>query len=308
MALTDYTLLQLRTRVADDFGVDVGITAVKNIVDAKINDAIQWIVRRKQNWPWMRKPAVVNVDAAVTETGDFTKAGVTVANVTSPVGVARDILTTDTSGTLPATGWMISAADATSYTLDAQYLAATEATKSFRIVKGIFQLPTDFLRMEKVLIDESLPNPRTLYLTPDRFEKKILTENLVGVRDRVFTVKADPLLTDDRKYLFIYPYYSAVSVIRYFYWFDPQALSADGDIPIIPRVNRMVLLHAAEWMFAVAREDSEKATFYRDMALDGLERMTEHYELTDDPEEDTAAEFEEPDWITPPAGYEDFPR
>lgn len=62
MALEDYTLVSIRTRLAEEFGVDiVNQTENADIIDKRINDAIAWVVNRRKNWPWMEKEASLDV-------------------------------------------------------------------------------------------------------------------------------------------------------------------------------------------------------------------------------------------------------
>lgn len=61
MALENYDLVSLRTRLAEEFGIDTSIGANVTTIDRRINDAISWIVNRRKNWPWLEREISLDV-------------------------------------------------------------------------------------------------------------------------------------------------------------------------------------------------------------------------------------------------------
>tara|TARA_R110000751_G_scaffold300963_1_gene413030 strand:+ start:6247 stop:8241 length:1995 start_codon:yes stop_codon:yes gene_type:complete len=55
MALETYDLGSLRTRLGEEFGIDITISANALAIDRRINDAVTWIVNRRKNWPFLER-------------------------------------------------------------------------------------------------------------------------------------------------------------------------------------------------------------------------------------------------------------
>ena len=300
MVLLDYTLADIRTHALEEFGITSN-TVNDAIVDRRINQALFWLVQRRPNWPWLNLQFVYDIPQPTSTTGDFTQDSRTVLNV--PVALTqRAIVTTQASGTRPSTGFLVVQFSGTTLTLDEQYLGAAVVALPLRQVSGIFQLPNDFIRLdEKPILGNDLANPRLTFKTPTEFDA-IRRANLnLTLRDSFYTVTQDPLDSIDNKYLWVYPYLAQRDVLRIRYWQDPPKLVANGDIPVVPRIDRPVLLSAAMWYIAQWQKDVELVAFYKAEALEGLERMTQEYELTDDLED--ARDSGDPGWIIPPSGY-----
>jgi len=71
MVYEDYNLLSIRTRLSEEFGIDiVNIADNLTIIDKRINDAVAWIVNRRKNWPWMEDDANIDVGELSTSLVD----------------------------------------------------------------------------------------------------------------------------------------------------------------------------------------------------------------------------------------------
>lgn len=310
MALEDYTLQGIRDRIKEDFGLSAD-TAMDAIIDKKINDALGWVTRRKKNWPWQETLVNIDVPAAATGTGDFTQGSRSVANVASATPVARDILTADTSSTLPSTGLLVEAFAGGTATLFQQWLDDTEVGKSFRLVKGFFQLPDDFVGMKSVTFEGALDDPRVFKRNPTVLSRLKQEETIINIRQKVYAVVQDPLsgtsAEDQRRYLEIFPYLTQLGVLHVRYWRVPPKLVNDADIPIIPHSDRMLLFYAASWFFSVAqREAQDTVAYYRDLSITELEKAIEEYEFADDATEEQDNESLTFNFIPGPPEFPEF--
>lgn len=61
MALETYDLATIRSWVSQEFGIDMSIADNKATANARINKAIEWVVNRRKNWPWMEKDTTIRV-------------------------------------------------------------------------------------------------------------------------------------------------------------------------------------------------------------------------------------------------------
>lgn len=61
MPLEDYSLGSLRTRLSEEFGIDLNVAANNSALDRRINDAIAWVVNRRKNWPWLERDTVIDI-------------------------------------------------------------------------------------------------------------------------------------------------------------------------------------------------------------------------------------------------------
>lgn len=308
MALEDYDLTALSSRIAREFRCDEADSALMTIVKEKVNDAQTWIVRRRPNWPWMKKHGVFDTVVAGVGTADFLKGSNTLLNVASVTPVKRQYITTESSGTKPSTGHLVTAFSAGTATIHGQFLGTTLVADVIRTVTGMFQLPDDFLRMDgPPLIMGAYPTSTELrYQDPELFQRNQYRQTPALLNNIRYTVTRDPLDEEERKYMLIYPYISDIRVIRYQYHRDCPELVDDADIPIIPRSDRTVLMNVAMWFFG-QRQDEQDVQIYMQQAMEGLERMTQEFEMVDDASEFVANDFE-PDFVLPPPGYEDFNR
>ena len=356
MAVEDYTLLQLRTRIAEEFGLDSAVTAVGDMIDRKINDALQWLKSRLRLATWSRLPTSIQVGDTSTSTttttvdsgrfdlaqltvsgtlgtastrqivnlsggdtdgfviqsiasdvytldapfigGDANKASITGMTLASPAVFTVSATTVQSGDTaLPDNGTTFEVSisgilpdgagptvngiqvatklTATTFSIavdtsvDTYTLTAAQAhcAKDFSILEGIFQLPEDFETMISVHVDSALDGTGLNPVTHSEFENHIRQKISRGQRDRIYTIVSDPLKTSDRRFLMIYPYYSDRQVIRAQYHGDVPQLVADGDIPLIPRQDRLTLFYVAGWFVATHQKEAEMVPFYRDMGM-----------------------------------------
>jgi hypothetical protein len=70
MALEDYTLGSIRSRLAEEFGINIDVQENADIIDKRINDAGSWIANRRKNWPWLEKSTVLDVGEPSTSLQD----------------------------------------------------------------------------------------------------------------------------------------------------------------------------------------------------------------------------------------------
>ncbi len=308
MPLEDYDFASLRDRLLEEFAIDQTDTATKIIINKRINDAQSWLVRRRPNWPWMKKKGVFDSIVASSGTCDVTLGTNTFTNVTGITPIPRSTISLEISGTTPTTGHLVVSFGGGTAVVDAQYLATTAVGVAVRLVQGMFQLPDDFLRMDgPPLIMGAYPTSTELrYQDPELFQRNEYRQTPALLNNLRYTVTRDPLDLEEFKYLLIYPYIADTRVIRYQYHRDVPELVGDSDLPIVPRGDRMVLWYAAAW-FVAQWKGAETASMYRDQAMEGIQRMLNEYEFVDDASEFRGDEYE-PDLVLPPPGYEDFDR
>lgn len=304
MALDDYTLVDLRTRLTNEFGLSSSDANITSTLNEKINDALHRICRRRPNWPWLKQEFVIDVAAVQSGTIDVLQGSRVFSNA-SVVPTIRDIITFESSGDSPTTGFMVHTQSAPSTTVGAQWINATEVGKAYRIVSGAFQLPDDFIRSEgaPLLVGSDPDATEFRYKDPDVFRKEAHRQIPAVLNHNLYTVVRDPIDQEERKYLMVYPYLTELATIRMSYYRDIPKLVNDADIPIIPRLDRQALWLMAAWYVALWRGE-ETATAYGGQAEEALERMAQEFELVDDP--DIEEPVQERDFILPPSGYEDF--
>lgn len=308
MALEDYTFSTMRTRLQEEFGHSSGDTVMNTKIDKRINDALTWVCRRRPSWPWMRTRFEIDTVVAGVGTIDVTVGTRVFDNPASFTPAVRKFITFEVSGSKPTTAHLVTAYSAPNATVEAQYLGTTTVGLACRQVEGMFQLPDDFIRVDgPPLIQGAYPTSTELrYQDPEKFQRNEHRQTPALLNNLRYTVVRDPLDLEERKYLRVYPYIADRRIIRLSYYRDIPKLVADGDIPIIPRSDRMVLWYAAAW-FVGQLNDEQDVTMYRDQALEGIERMAQEFELVDDASE-YVEDHSEPDFVLPPAGYEDFHR
>lgn len=297
----DYTLASIRSELKDEFGGDdTGDVNAK--IDQKINQAVDWIVRRRQNWPWLKKEHVIDVASSTNGTGDFTQGSRTVENVTG-LPVKRDILLMGEVEGNGTTGYLITNVSGTTVTLDKQYRGTTEVGKIFTLQKYLFALPVDYIRLARISRLDSLLSDRMVYKRTSQFDHIRNSEGMVNIYDTVFTVRKDQLNETALRYLAIYPYVGRLTTFDITYWAKPLKLVEDDDIPVIPATDRMCLFYFAAWFYAQSIGD-DRSLMYRDQALQALNDMLAEFEDVD------TFEYDEPydptRFIEGPRGYPSF--
>lgn len=70
MALETYTLSALRTKIAQEFGIELNNENTARI-DSRINDAILFVSNRRKNWPWLHRDTTLNVGEKSTSPIDI---------------------------------------------------------------------------------------------------------------------------------------------------------------------------------------------------------------------------------------------
>ena len=305
MAVEDYLLSVLRDDVLSEFGKDISDTNLKALAVRKINDAQHYVAKARKDWPWRLNEVVFNGTPGIAVTGDVTQGSFTILNVNPNSAThLRRILTS--SSTPPGShGFLIGFIAGASYTIQGQWMGATQAGAPLTLLQGVFSITIDFERMQVLEAMTSLGKRRFTYKSPLEFEKIKRSGDLVGNHDFIYTIKPDPLALDlTQKYMFVYPYINEYMVIQGNYWRNVPKLAADGDIPAVPVEDRLTLLHVAYWFFAQKiKEDKERVLMYKENALESLRLMALSYELGDEPNTLVDEESFEPRFILPPPGY-----
>lgn len=184
------------------------------------------------------------------------------------------------------------------------YGTATIA-REFIIGQGFFALPDDFIRSDAVHLDSATDDYTLYYRDPTSWKRETRSARVVGGLERIYTVVPDPLKATYSKYLAVYPYFTDRNIIYVKYWRDARKMVGDYDEPDVPRSDRMVVLYAAYW-FVAQWQQSELVTFYRDGAMNELERMAKEYQFSDDMTEDMSMDGDSN--IGPVQGPFGFPR
>jgi hypothetical protein len=310
VAFQDYTLANLRDELKVEFGLS---TADNARVVRKVNDAQKWIIRKRNGlWPWQVKELVINVPSKKTGTANFTQDSATVTWVSGTpkpdVPTAdREIISQESVSTDLTEGYMITAFSDPTITIDANYTGTTSTPGNYTVVKGYFQLPDDFQRMLSVY-DMSLQRGRIIQRSAREFEEIRRDQRLAVGTERVYAVTKDPFPEgnvnfSDRLYLGVYPYIGERKTLRGIYVADVQDMTADGDVPLIPRNNREVIFWVAAWQLALSLKETAQAEAYKGLADEALQDMLREYELAVDQTRDSSPFINDIGPVMPPPGY-----
>lgn len=166
-------------------------------------------------------------------------------------------------------------------------LGTAQIAKEFTIAQGYFELPDDYIRNSTAHTDEDLAENTIFYRHPTIFEREVKANRLISTLNRIYSVVVDPMGMSSKKYMVVFPYFTERSAMYVKYFGDAKKLVADDDVPDVPRSDRFVVLYASLWFAAQWQKDMELLAFYRDGALNELERMTKEYQLSDDITENT---------------------
>lgn len=308
--IEDWTLGTLKRQIRDEMGLQD--TAVQNtvIVD-KINLAQSWIVRRRPNWPWLKKEYILDISKDKVGNADFTQGSKTVTFY-SGTPLKRDIVIPSSATGDQTNGYLItnvvpyvqqpgtalSPAIFTA-TIQSQFRPPNIGFGDCRMQTGFAQLPKDFIRFDTSADLDSLSGDRIRWRLPKAFDEIKRLQPGPGLGNRYYTVKPDPLGEEKRMYIAFFPYISKLTTIQGDYYAMPDRLVQDSDIPAITVGDRDVLLYFSLW-FMSQKIASEQSVFYRDQALSELDRMTKEYALSED---DDTGGFSDVDWVAPPASY-----
>lgn len=282
MVLESYDVGTLKQELRQDTGFESDSANDERLL-AKINQAQSWIVRARPNWPWQRKELSLDVPVQQTGTASVTQGSTTcVVASGSPIPSTRDVLVFGSSSSGDGSiGYLVTAVSGQDVTLQSQFRGATNATVSYHIQTGYMELPDDFLRMDLAtdVIDQS--SRRFTYMDTARFTS-IKRSDVVGLGDRIYTIKPDPLNSTGKFYLAVYPYISTLTTLQGEYFFDPPKLVNDSDVPIVPRNDRLCLFYFAAWFISQAVGVEDKALLYRDQAMSQMQTMKDQAGLSDD--------------------------
>lgn len=185
-------------------------------------------------------------------------------------------------------------------------LGTAKLAKQFTIAQGYFELPEDFIRNFVLNTEGSATENKMIYRHPSLLEREIRDNKLATSLNRLYTAVVDPLNISSRKFILVFPYFTGRNVLHVKYWGDAKKLIADADVPDIPRSDRFVLFYAASWFVAQWQKDTDMVSFYRDGALNELERMTKEYQLSDDITENEDADDYYGGPVRGPEGFPEF--
>jgi hypothetical protein len=277
MALEDYTLAVLRDDLLEEFGRNKADAVLRAKADRKLNDAQLWLSQARKDWPWRVLELAIDVQASRSTTGDVSNGGTTVLNVAVPDAAdLRRILIDGAIQGQATSGHLIADVTDTTYTLQSQWLGSDGTGQALSIAVGYLELPNDFSKWKNLEAAGAIGEERFHHKTPLVFDKVKRERNLVGLQDFIYTVKVPKLVEDD-------------------------------DVPIIPRDDRIALLHAAYWFMAVhLKVEAETINFYMQQALSSLTNMGEAYDLSDDTENIRDDIPDEPNFVQMPAGFPDI--
>jgi hypothetical protein len=308
MALEDYTLAVLRDDLLEEFGRNKADAVLRAKADRKLNDAQLWLSQARKDWPWRVLELAIDVQASRSTTGDVSNGGTTVLNVAVPDAAdLRRILIDGAIQGQATSGHLIADVTGTTYTLQSQWLGSDGTGQALSIAVGYLELPNDFSKWKNLEAAGAIGEERFHHKTPLVFDKVKRERNLVGLQDFIYTVKPDPLGLKDNKFLVVYPFISTQMTLHGNYWRSVPKLVEDDDVPIIPRDDRIALLHAAYWFMAVhLKVEAETINFYMQQALSSLTNMGEAYDLSDDTENIRDDIPDEPNFVQMPAGYPDI--
>ena len=294
MALEPYSLGELTQRIKNEFGISDADTTQDDLIADKINEAVALIVRRRPNWPWQRKVINLDVADAVTGTCTATQGSRTISSVSLTTGslAARDVVIFGSSID-PASVYMISATSGTSATLEHQFLNATGTSKALTKKTGFIQLPEDFLRMDTAAPVEDLTLLNRFEFTPLTGWEHLRRDSYRPSNEHWYTVGPDPIRSNERMYMYIYPPLDDLQVLRGSYFADPQRLQDSVDVPMMPRNDRPAVLYYAMNLYAITRSD-DRANLYYTMAEKEMTNMLLRYELSDDEPLRTPARWQQP--------------
>lgn len=276
MALEEYNLAGLQQQIRKEFSIGEQDSSENEIIVDKLNQAQDWITRKRTSWPWLRKELVVDIDGPVTATGNLTNGSTSVTSLTTAPST-RDVLTLGSN----SVGYLVTAVTGQTATLQSRYRGNSATGASLSFMQGYIEMPEDFSRISVGVELSSTLGERWIYKTTSTFEHMKRTELVAASLDRFYTVRRDPLGLTGRYYLVVYPYVEQVTTLHGEYYGEPVKLADATDIPSIPRSGRAALFYFACWFYAAAK-GRENFAIYRNQALDALYDLRIEAELADD--------------------------
>jgi hypothetical protein len=278
-ALSDYSYGDLQSEIYEEFGFG---SERATFVQRRINRALHWLTRHRATWQFLLRPFTINVEPAVTGTVNVVQGSDSVSytsGVDDGDAAARSIMVPNAqTGDITSTGYMVTAVGQP-FTIDAEYVGASETSKTVTFAKCYYPLPGN-CSMVKMLVDAADPRSRMCYMMPADFESKRLDQTM-GIRDR-YTVVPDPLGTDtENPYLALFPYPNERKTLRGLYFFTMDNMDTSSDISFIPRLHRPILVDASCWMIATAIGDPRQDEFKIRTAL-AMQEMAESGTFSND--------------------------
>lgn len=301
MPLPTWTLGSLLRQLRLEFGEEDD-DKTNEILTNKINLAIRQIARARNNWPWLRKDYFIEVPAATAITVGVTQGSTSVTGVTTVA--ARDIFVPSAVTDTTVNGYTVSAGG-TNFTLQSVYRGTTEAALSAQVYKGVFELPSDFNRLEYAGFLDSLTGVQMNYVSPVEFDKIKNEIIVISLRDVIYTVRADPLGLTKKFYLCVFPYINELTTIKLVYWGQPTTLANNSDVPVISENDQDCLFYFAAWFYAQAR-GFESFQFYRDQAMTELRQMMKITEKVDEDNTVPTTSSDPSSFIPGPPNYPEF--
>ncbi len=314
MAFQEYTLLDLRDGLKQEFGLDDG---QDSNVTRKINDARKWIIRKRNGlWPWQIRDLVIDVAPSRNGTATFTQgsSAVTWLTLDKPidplVSTAREILSVGSSTKTITEGFLVTDFTDPAITIDANFVGANSVGQAFTVVNGYYQLPSDFQRLRS-FYDVSLVAGRSIKRTQLQFEELRRNQAIAVGTNTVYAIGKDPLGEGHADYsnnlfIAIYPYPGSRSTFRGKYVVDVQDLVADADVCIMPRNHREVIFWVAAWQIALKYKESAQIQTYKEIADEALKDMLAEHDLAVDRSEDMSPFRTNIGPVRPPPGFPEW--
>lgn len=271
--------LDIQNAVMEVLKVQAGDTTTLDRIKRDINTVYLQEVVPYKNWKW-RDGETVGQTAPVYATGTAAvsngSATVTLSNTIS-ASRAGYFITFGGSSEI----YKISAhtAGSATLTLDVAFTGATDVAASFKIWKDTVALPTDLDEAYQVVCAQT--NSVLQPISESELESLFIVNPTQEGAPRYFTVTDyyDPTPNtpeteaDRYRQLRVYPSMSAYTyTLRTRYKKEVSALDLDGDEPIIPIHDRVVLVYGALGLFSWSRERNPEESarneqhFYRRLA------------------------------------------
>ena len=272
MTILTYNLTELTQRVMAEFGI-VDDAEQKTFIEQKINEAQLFICRSRKNWDWQQKEHVIDVPDKTSVTLSVANGSAEAVLVSGTVEAGKILVPSPGSG--GALGFTIKSFTGGVVLLDRQWDGAT-GTVELSLMAGYLPLPEDFIKIITSHQVANLHGDVFKFYDIQRF-MQIRNEANIGVGfTHIYTILGDPTgQSVSARYMGVFPYLETQTSIHFTYSRIPPLLVEGSDEPIIPLMDRPVLLYGAMWLVAVAK-GYDKALVYRNQMLDELNRMAEH--------------------------------
>lgn len=307
MALEDYNLGRLRESIMDEFGRDKSDIEVIRIINAKINDAITFINKKRRDWPWLTFELALDVTPSEEIIGTIVQGSRLIEDILNGFSVnhLRKIISSKTAIS-PTFGYLITDVTGTTYTLFGQWLASSIVQQKLTVSTGYVALPKECRKIKTIDGAENLADHNFIPRDLLSFKKIVLRRNAINLYNTYYTTMPDPLGGTDL-YLAFYPYLDIRTVIYGTAWKRVNKLEQDTDIPVIPGDDRLTVLQTAYWLVSQAlKEDQQRTDSYKIDAMMSLAEMEQDYELLSDPDNLRGEGNDFQPYVQMPPGYPDI--